>query len=73
MERVPIQHSDRKAPVDIAREAYKEYAAQGQGDQSFERLHERGGFGCMEMAMLLFQRIKRIQGEPIPEWPIHFP
>ena len=46
---------------EVAREAYKEYAAQGHGDQSFELLHERGGFGCKELAQLLFERIKRLE------------
>ena len=79
MSRVPLQHDGGnwypgyKHPTirkDIAREAYQEYSDQGHGDQSFERLHERGGFGCRELAMLLFQRIHRLQGKEVPRWEV---
>ncbi|WAT10134.1 hypothetical protein [Rouxiella badensis] len=62
MTKVPMQ-KPRANDVDelIAREAYKEYAAQGHGSQSFERLHERGGFCAMEIILLLYQRIQRIE------------
>jgi len=62
MKKVPMQKpiaNDVDEP--IAREAYKEYAAQGHGAQSFERLHEGGGFCAMEIIVLLYQRIKRIE------------
>lgn len=52
-------------PELIAREAYKEYAMQYGTQQSFERLHERGGFGCAELAILLYDRIKRIENEAL--------
>lgn len=48
-------------PMEWAEEAYKEYAAQFGTSQSLERLGERGGFCATEIAMLLFQRIKRIE------------
>ena len=57
-------------PVEIAREAYEEYAAQFGRDQSFERLHERGGFGTTELIYLLFGRIRRMQGEARPSTEI---
>jgi hypothetical protein len=48
-------------PVPIAEEAWKEYAAQGHGDQSLARMNERGGFDAAELAILLYERIKRIE------------
>ena len=66
----PIQTSDiangplaqNRVPEEIAREAYAEYADEGHGHQSFERLHERGGFAMYETMILLYNRIKRLQG-----------
>lgn len=70
--RVPLQHDRNSTPGVVseineilAKEAYKEYSDQGHGDQSFERLHERGGFGCIEISALLYCRIKRLEGNPI--------
>ena len=64
-EQVPVQatHLPSNAPKAIAEEAYIEYRDQGHGAQSFERLHERGGFGWQEMAILLYNRIKRLSSE----------
>jgi hypothetical protein len=61
---VPIQGLEARV-IDrkIAEEAYKEYVAQGHGSQSFERLHERGGYGPIELAELLYQRIARLEAE----------
>ena len=57
----PIQtHSEKDVPWDVSAEAWKEYAAQGHGDQSHERLCERGGFGASELAILLYERIQRL-------------
>ena len=50
-------------PMDIAIEAYKEYATRYGTRQSLERLGERGGFGIYELAELLCARIKRLEGE----------
>lgn len=62
MKKVPMQKPlANNVDEVIAREAYEEYAAQGHGNQSFERLHERGGFCAMEIITLLYQRIKRIE------------
>lgn len=58
----PIQtHSEKDVPWDVSAEAWKEYAAQGHGNQSHERICERGGFGASELAILLYERIKRLQ------------
>lgn len=57
---VPMQVGIRKIPEIIAQEAYKEYADQGHGGQSFARLHERGGFSAVEIATLLYERIQRL-------------
>ena len=59
----PVQSNrdDRVIPWAIAEEAYKEYVAQHGKDQSLERLAERHGFGCSELAILLYQRIKRLE------------
>ena len=40
-------------PEAIARLAYAEYARRGHGDQTFERLHKRGGFGWFELVACL--------------------
>ncbi len=50
-----------EVPLVVAEEAHKEYAAQGYS-QSLARLNERGGFGAAELAILLYQRIKRLEG-----------
>lgn len=49
-------------PRELVEEAYREYADQGHGNQSLERLNERGGFGVGEVLMLLYDRINRLQG-----------
>lgn len=62
---VPVQASVmRTVRAEIAREAYLEYSQQWPG-QTFERLHERGGFAWDEMAMLLYLRCQRLQGKPM--------
>lgn len=62
MQTAPIQTLNEKdVPWDVAAEAYKEYAAQYGTSQSLERLCERGGFSASELAILLFERIKRIE------------
>jgi hypothetical protein len=63
-ETAPVQlvpRIDARVPVEIAQEAYKEYAAQHGTSQSFERLCERGGFSATELAILLYERIKRLE------------
>lgn len=61
IETVAMQSTKTTAiPKVIAQEAYKEYADQGHGAQSFDRLHERGGFGDTELILLLFERIQRL-------------
>lgn len=54
-------HHNRGISERFARSAYVEYCAQGHGDQSFERLHERGGFGVTEIMLLLCERIQRLE------------
>ena len=65
MEVFPIQDTrgPDAVPMEVAEEAYKEYAAQFGTSQSLKRMGERGGFGATEIAVLLFQRIKRIQSD----------
>lgn len=55
-----MQGAMRLVPEVIAKEAYKEYADQGHGSQSFERLHQRGGFTPEEIITLLYERIRRM-------------
>ena len=54
--RCPIQ-SEKRPKGTIARaeaeEAYRNYASRYGDSQSFERLHERGGFGYFELTELL--------------------
>lgn len=67
-ETVPMQASlkpKRAIATEIAKEAYKEYAEQFGADQSFERLHQRGGFGDIEIIWLLYNRIQRLEGRKI--------
>lgn len=67
-EKVPIQPTSLKTVSrEIAEEAYKEYSALYGNDQSFERLHERGGFGWSELAILLHGRIKRLEKKGLPK------
>ena len=58
----PLQKSE-DLPWEVAEEAYLEYSKRYGDQQSLERLAKRGGFGGSEIAILLFQRIKRIQQE----------
>lgn len=58
--RLPIQVGTvarEGIPEPIARMVYDEYARQYGASQSFERLHQRGGFGVIEALHLLCQRI----------------
>jgi hypothetical protein len=55
---------DKQVPLVVAEEAYKEYAAQFGTSQTLARLNERGGFSATELAILLYQRIKRIERSP---------
>lgn len=61
----PLQTGSRKIPYIIAEEAYKEYAELFGESQSLETLCERGGFGHCELAILLYQRIKRIENDKL--------
>jgi hypothetical protein len=61
MQRSQEIFGDLRIPRIIAEEAYKEYAAQNGTSQSFERLCQRGGFCPSELAILLFERIKRLE------------
>lgn len=57
----PVQIvKNKNIPIEIAEEAYLEYAAQFGNDQSLERLNHRGGFSALEIVLLLFDRIKRL-------------
>lgn len=58
---VPCQHERASVPREVSEEAWKEYARQGHGDQSHERLIQRGGFGSNELAIFLYQRCKRLE------------
>lgn len=66
-ERVPMQNPGERRLNSIQRviaeEAYKEYHAHWSA-QSFERLHERGGFGVEELVVFLYWRIKRLEEKP---------
>ena len=59
-ETVPMQTHGRIEPrisADIARMAHDEYAKHY--DQTFERLHQRGGFGVEEIIALLATALER--------------
>lgn len=55
--KVPLQYRGGGIPEHSARIAYRGYEIQFPGSarmQSFERLHERGGFGLEELVYLAF-------------------
>lgn len=64
---VPLQidyswkRSKATVPRHIAEAAYVEYAVQYGTDQSFDRLHERGGFEAVELMQLLVEYIQRLK------------
>lgn len=64
----PIQdnRADREVPIPVAEEAYKEYAAQYGTQQSLKCLADRGGFGSSEIAILLYERCKRLESQITP-------
>jgi hypothetical protein len=57
----PMQRSPDRRTVrrDIAALAWEEYAAQGHGSQTLDRLGERGGFGEFEIMHLLADALLR--------------
>ena len=59
----PIQKDlgESKVPLCVAEEAYKEYSARYGIGQTLQRLGERGGFGSSEIAILLYERCKRLE------------
>ena len=59
----PIQKDlgESKVPLCVAEEAYKEYSARYGTNQTLQRLGERGGFGSSEIAILLYERCKRLE------------
>lgn len=60
--RVPMQLPPHgKMREEYARVVYAEYERQYGTDQSFDQLHERGGFGAEEAIHLLCQRIKFLE------------
>ena len=69
---VKCQSHDRRMQYvreDVARWVYREYEAQGHGSQSFDRLHERGGFGVGELVVLLVERLSRFEEAPTSARP----
>lgn len=61
-ERSPIQTPIRRShtiPEPVARLIYEQYAYENGTSQSFERLHQRGGFGMIEAIGLLADLIER--------------
>ena len=62
--RVPLQVKIKKTepqtiPEELARLAYEQYSYLFGTDQSFERIHERGGFGYVEVICLLADLVER--------------
>jgi hypothetical protein len=61
---LPVQASTiNVCPKEIVEKAYEEYSAQGNSDQSLERLCERGGFSWSEIASLLMDFIDKRDAE----------
>lgn len=66
--RVPLQEGHGGTiPEGVARLAYEQYAHRFGTSQSFERLHERGGFGTLEIIGLLADLVERERGVPDPK------
>lgn len=66
--RVPLQVKIKKnepvtIPEELARLAYEQYSYLFGNDQSFERIHERGGFGYIEVICLLADLLERERGK----------
>lgn len=55
----------RQVHSELVEEAYKEYCEIFGKSQTLERLQERGGFDIVELATLLYMRIKRLEGKDI--------
>jgi hypothetical protein len=55
-------------PLEYAEKAYEEYAERYPHAQTFERLNARGGFSTYELIVMLYSRIKRLEGGK-PECP----
>ncbi len=69
----PIQMPDRnkrfRVPWRIHMKAWEQYDRLGHGDQSAERIAERGGFGLEELILLLAgENPWRISNEEIQKW-----
>ena|SRR5688572_24028212 len=55
---------------DIHVRAWQVYAALGHGDQSAQRIAERGGFGALEMIVMLAERNPWGICEPLTEYQL---
>jgi hypothetical protein len=62
IECAPLQPS-RSIPLFVAEEGYKEYVEQFSNSQDLNCLNQRGGFGAAELCILLYYRIKRLEGK----------
>lgn len=59
-EKMPVQKpGPPRLPEEIAKLAYCEYARQGHGGQSYEEIHQRGGFCWEEIVRLLADALER--------------
>lgn len=64
----PVQMGRKRTTMrrDIAALAWEEYAAQGHGAQSLDRIGERGGFGTFEVIHLLADALIRERAKHAP-------
>ena len=50
-------------PKEIAQVVWEQYAKDGHGSQSVERIGERGGFGWYEIVFYLYSKITEFESE----------
>jgi hypothetical protein len=67
-ETAPVQSNERgEIPWVMHVHAWQVYAALGHGGQSAKRIAERGGFGYLELALMLDYRNPWGQGQPMSD------
>ncbi len=50
-------------PKEIVQIVWEQYAKDGHGSQSLDRIGERGGFGWYEITFYLYSKIQELQNE----------
>jgi hypothetical protein len=61
--KISIELADYSIPWQVAEEAFKEYQERFTDMSSLEEVERSGGFGAAELALLLYERVKRVEQE----------